>query len=315
VIPARAGDAPRRCAVLDVGTNTVLMTAFERDERDGRALYVLEDLHFVTGLGRDRAPDGSLAKAGRDRALLALSHCADRLDALGIADAHVWAATTSAVREAPNGPRFVVAVGRECGIALSVISGEDEAELVALAQQRSFPDVGCMLVVDIGGGSTEIVLRRGGRTEWATSAHIGTVRLSDRCGEDRAAMRAMIDETLPAFPKGWDEVVAVAGTATTARQVADRAAIWDPAALHGRRLPRSEVAAVLQRLDGLDAAGRRAALPGVHPLRADVLPAGLMLLLAVYDRAGVDTLIVSDRGVRFGLLFRALPGVRVGVRT
>ncbi len=308
--PPSPREPPARCAVVDVGTNTVLLTVMVADAREPRRLTIVEDLHFVTGLGKDRNPDGGLTAAGQGRTLRALKHVATRLEALGIRPAEVLAATTAAVREAPNGRDFVRAAGRATGIELETLAGEAEAELVAIAQERSFPGLDPWLVVDVGGGSTEIALRRPRRTEWAVSLPVGSVKLAERWGDDvgtleAAANRALEGARLGPIPEGAT-VVGVAGTVTTALQLAGDRAIWDPAALHGEGLELADLRKVQTRMVELGKEGRRA-IPGLHPGRADAIVAGVTWLLVLLERVGCSRVVVSDRGVRFGLLWRRWP--------
>ncbi|MEE2829430.1 MAG: hypothetical protein VX498_09590, partial [Myxococcota bacterium] len=157
---------PPRLALIDLGSNTALMTVLFGDQAEPRRLRIAEELQVITGLGRARPPDGRLNPRSRARAIQALGHFAGRLEALGIPPSAVLGATTAAVREATDGEGFLSDLKEHTGILLEVISGETEAELVALAQERSFPALLPLLVVDIGGGSTEVALRERGHTLW-----------------------------------------------------------------------------------------------------------------------------------------------------
>ena len=311
----RPGDPPPRIALLDLGTNTVLCTVLFGDTREPRALRIAEDLHFVTGLGLTRAPDGSLGGAGLDRARCALRYVARRLDELGVPTGAVFGAATAACREAPNGPALLQALRDDLGLPLRVISGDEEAALVTLAQARSFPGDASQFVIDIGGGSTELALRVGAETRWSRSIPLGATKLGARLGPtpvlgeaEEIVARAAFEAAIPtaAVRAAAPIVVGVAGTVTTARQVLDRDPIWDPRALHGRILRRDDARQLGQELVGASPERRRA-LPGLHPLRADFLGPGLLWLCALLDVLDMPELIVSDRGLRFGLLHTAFP--------
>ncbi len=304
----RPGEPPPRVALLDVGTNTVLTTVLFRDAREARHLTVAEELHFVTGLGRNRRPDGSLSDAGKARALRALRHVARRLAELGVAPSAVRGAATAACREAPNGPAFLAQVRDELGLPLQIVAGEREAELIECAQRRSFPEPRNLLVVDIGGGSTEVASTTGWRVSIPTGATklgeaLGTTpTVSAACAE---AERRLEDVEFGDLPTE-SELIGVAGTVTSAIQIADASIIWDPSTLHGRRLARDAVLALGERLLGMSPADRRQ-LPGLHPGRADFLGPSCFWLTAIMKRLGKDELLVSDRGVRFGLLYETWP--------
>jgi exopolyphosphatase/guanosine-5'-triphosphate,3'-diphosphate pyrophosphatase len=307
----RPGEPPGRVAVVDIGTNTVLCTALFAEPRAPRLLRIAEDLHFVTGLGRSRGPDGSLNPAGQDRALRALRHVAGRLVSMGIATSSVRAAATSACREAPNGPAFLARVREELGLPAVVIDGAREADLVSLAQRRSFPDLPVQLALDIGGGSTELALSGHGRG-WAVSIPCGATRLAEALGPtpELEAVLGLVRRNLEAVTLGEvpDEafLIGVSGTATTAVQALDESPLWDPSRLHGRTLSRRDVQGLAARLLGMAPSARRR-LPGVHPGRADAIGPALVWLAEIMAAVGRDELTVSDRGVRFGLLFEAWP--------
>lgn len=310
--PPRPGDAPHRLAVIDVGTNTVLATIFGRT--DGGAHRVDEDLHFVTGLGRGRGPRGELSEAGMKRALAALQVVANRLDRHEVGGAGIRAVTTAAVREAPNGRAFVEAVEARWGITLAVISGDEEAALCGLAQARSWPLEPGIVVLDIGGGSTEWVGVEGGSVRWTRSVPIGSVKLGEQGGASLADLEGAIEPWRSQMP-GVDTLadarfIAVAGTATTALQLVRGQGVSDPEALHGAALTLDELVSTRDAVAALDPVAR-ARLPGLHPGRAPFIVAGLSLLVAAMQRAGRQEVVVSDRGVRWGLLFRHWPRVRV----
>jgi exopolyphosphatase / guanosine-5'-triphosphate,3'-diphosphate pyrophosphatase len=304
----RTGEPPPRVAVIDLGSNTALMTVLVADERDRRRLHVAEELHVITGLGRDRQPDGKLGLKGRGKALAVMRHFGGRLDALGVGPDAVAGAATAAVREASDGVEFLEEVRRRSGVPLRVIDGDQEAELVALAQERSFPDRMPLQVVDLGGCSTEVALRERGQTAWKVSIPTGSVRLSETCGADVAALRAAVDEAVLALPahRGPATMVGVAGTVTTAFQVAHGIDPWDPDLVHGHELELARIEALLPKLAAMGPDERRA-VPGLDPGRADYIVAGMCMLSGLMRRFGCEALTVSDRGVRFGLLYETWP--------
>ncbi len=300
--------------VLDLGTNTLSMTAFLGDPREPRRLRIAEELQFVTGLGRQRLPDGSLTDSGMARAWSALRHVSGRLASLGVPRIGIRGAATAACREAPNGPAFLRRVEDELGLPLLVVAGTEEARLVALAQAHTFRDALPVIAVDIGGGSTEIaVVESRAAPTWARSVPFGATKLGDRLGPaaTEAEARALITDVLDGveLPRGHS-TVGVAGTVTAAIQVLDDSAIWDPAIQHGRRLDRSQVLSVARRLLGMSPEERRS-LASLHPGRADYLGPALIWLDELMLRLEVDEITTSDRGVRFGLLWDVWPGVVV----
>ena len=308
LLPRDRREPPPRVALIDLGTNTALMTVLFADPRDRRRLRIAEDLQIITGLGRDRARDGSLSAAGRGRAKVALRHFAGRIEALGVPEAAVVGAATSAAREAPDGRDFLDAIADELGLRLHLISGEQEAEAVALAQERSFRARMPILMLDIGGGSTEFALRTRGRTDWAVSVPVGSVKFAERFGTDLKALDEAVSEALSGLPevRGPATLVGVAGTATTSLQVARGMATWDPSEIHGQELGRDELAEVRARLAAMTPQ-ERLGVPGLDPGRSELIVAGMSLLLGAMHRTGRNSCVVSDRGVRFGLLWQRWP--------
>ena len=304
----RQGEPPQRLATIDLGSNTALMTVLFADPKDRRRLRIAEELHLITGLGRDRRPDGTLHEQGVGKALAALRHFAHRLDDIGVARDAVIGATTAAVREATDGDAFLARVRRSTGLDLRVIDGQEEAELVAAAQERSFPERLPLRVADIGGCSTEVALRRRGMTAWKVSLPVGSVKLSEQHGTDPVALRRAVAAALLALPPDRERatLVGVAGTVTTAYQVAHEVDPWDPDLVHAHPLELATVEQLIERLAPLSPERRRE-IPGLDPGRADYIVAGMCLVAGLMRRFGETELLVSDRGVRFGLLYQRWP--------
>jgi len=304
----RHDDPPPRLALIDLGSNTALMSVLFGNPSEPRRLRIAEDLQIITGLGRDKGPNGELNPAARKRVLSALGHFAGRLDAMGVPPASVLGATTAAMREAPDGPEFLTVIHETTGIALTTISGEQEAEYVASAQERSFPAALPILMIDIGGGSTEVALRQRGSTAWKTSTAIGSVKISEAHGTDLPRLLATASAAVSGLPtaRGPFTTIGVAGTVTTGYQIAAKQSLWDPSEVHGQTLSRTRVLEVAEELAALSPAQRRA-VPGLPEGRADYIVGGLAILAAVMEHYHCKELTVSDRGVRFGLLWERWP--------
>jgi exopolyphosphatase / guanosine-5'-triphosphate,3'-diphosphate pyrophosphatase len=296
-----------RLATIDVGTNTTLLLVAE--SRDGH-LEVLADRAEITRLGRGIGGDGRLGREGIERTLAALREYAALARQHG---ATIAAVGTEALRRAPNAEDFLRPAAEILGAPVEVIDGEREAALSQRATTSSFPEAaaGTMAVVDIGGGSTEIIVSRGGRIEYRRSLPIGSVRLTERhirhdpAGADEvAAVEADVAAALAGVPFGGT-LVGVAGTVTSLAAMAQRLGTYDPARVHGYRL-------TIGALEGLVTALRqstqaeRERMPGLDPRRADVILAGAIVLLLITRLAGAADVLVSDRGIRWGLLYERL---------
>lgn len=304
----RRDDPPSRLALIDLGSNTALMSVLFGDEAEPRRLRIAEELQIITGLGRDKGPNGELAPGARTRVLQALGHFAGRLDAMGVPPSAVLGATTAAMREAPDGREFLREIHEATGIELQLISGDQEAEYVASAQEHSFPTALPILMIDIGGGSTEVALRQRGRTAWKTSTPIGSVKISEAYGTELPLLLEAAKKATSRLPpaRGLPTTVGVAGTVTTGFQVSRGETIWDPSEVHGQTMTRDLVLEVAERLAALSPEERRA-VPGLPKGRADYIVGGLAILASLMERYSTDELTVSDRGVRFGLLWERWP--------
>jgi exopolyphosphatase/guanosine-5'-triphosphate,3'-diphosphate pyrophosphatase len=294
-----------RVAAIDIGTNTLLLLIAER--RGGRLVAVEDHCRFGR-LGEGLDASGALHPDAIARSLAICEEFGGRLRAAGVD--RVRAIGTQALREARNATAFVGPAEAALGAPIETISGDQEAALVYRSVARAFPDLaaGELVVVDVGGGSTEIIVGRGGAATWQTSLPIGAVRLSERhlrgdppAPAEAAALIAAIDGAIAGLdlPRGA-AVVGTAGTATTLATVAQRLERYDAARVQGYRVDAGEVDRLVARFLELDVATKRR-LPGLEPARADVIAGGAAILARLLHRIGARELVVSDRGVRWGV--------------
>jgi exopolyphosphatase/guanosine-5'-triphosphate,3'-diphosphate pyrophosphatase len=300
-----------RHATIDVGTNTVLLLVAE--ERDGGLVPVVERAE-ITRLGRGVDGSGALDAAAIADTVAVLARFADEARRLGARD--VACVATSAARDARNGAAFFEAARARAGLVPEVISGDEEARLVWASAWRDFgaDGAGGLAVLDPGGGSTELCCGDGPAPRARRSFQVGAVRLTERVAppdppgaEGLAALRAAAAEALAGAPAllgdaGPARLVALAGTVTTLAAVAQALPAYDAGRVHGAELSRADLEALVARLAALDTPAR-AALPGMEPKRADVIVAGGAIVLEALRLLGFDRLTVSDRGVRWGLLY------------
>jgi len=229
---------------------------------------------------------------------------------------------TSAVREAVNGAEFAGALERAAGETITVISGEREAALTLAgvlaglrdAAERRPAAAGDTLVFDIGGGSTEYILAHGDTAAAAVSLRLGVVDLTERhpfpARVEPARFRALLDEVAGRLAAGIPgpirtarvaRLVGTAGTATTLAALDLGLAAYDPARVQGHALTRRAIQAQLDRLGALTVI-ERGALPCLEPGRADLIVPGTAIVLATLDLLGIDRMVVSDWGLREGIL-------------
>jgi exopolyphosphatase / guanosine-5'-triphosphate,3'-diphosphate pyrophosphatase len=302
-----------RTAIVDIGTNTLLLLVVE-PAGDGGLRAVADECRFGR-LGQGLDASGRLAGAAIERSLAICRDYRAAIERTGATDVVVIG--TQALREAVNARDFVEPAAAILGAPVEVIDGAREAALAYRAVVVGLPEMAGrpFVVVDVGGGSTEVVASDGARMTAATSLPIGAVRLAERhlrhdppTAEEAAALDADLDAALAGAPiPAGAAVVGTAGTATTLAAVHLGLAGYDPARIHGTRVPAAAVAALRARLLALPCAARRA-IRGMEPQRADVIPAGCAILARVLARAGAAELVVSDRGIRWGLAYERAGG-------
>ncbi|MDP7114905.1 MAG: Ppx/GppA family phosphatase [Myxococcota bacterium] len=308
---------PPRAAGIDIGTNTCSMAVVGRVGA-GPVYEILEDYAVVTSLGRGRDEEGRLHPDSITRTMTVLRMFRRRLQMMDVPQVRI--AATSAVRDAPDGGDFANAVADELDASVAILSGEEEAATVYSAVDREFGDRGVLAMVDVGGGSTELAHGSHGRMRQRVSVDLGALRCTE--GElrgiappeaaDLRRLEGMIRAALRPIPApdGPLVVVGIGGTATIQLAVRDAIDPYDGRRIHG-------VPLAVDELRGLVARGSRmtvaeiAALPGMEAGRAPYALAGAMILQGALEHLGVDSMLVSDRGLRYGLLLRPYPDMRI----
>jgi exopolyphosphatase/guanosine-5'-triphosphate,3'-diphosphate pyrophosphatase len=301
-------------ATIDVGTNTALLLV-ARIGRQG-AIEVLDERAEITRLGRGIGGDGALGAEGIARTLGALRGY------VAIAARHgarIAVVGTEALRRAPNAAAFLEPAEEILGVPIEVIDGAREASLTFRAVAAAFPDLtGQRVVIDIGGGSTEIVIASGGEVTFKVSLPLGSVRFTERYihhdppqAAETAAIAEAIDVAIAGvpFPAGGATLIGVAGTVTSLAAMAESLASYDPLRVHGYRLSRAALAREIARLETATQADRER-IVGLDPRRADVILAGALILDRIAAAAGAAEVRVSDRGIRWGLLHELAEGRR-----
>jgi exopolyphosphatase/guanosine-5'-triphosphate,3'-diphosphate pyrophosphatase len=304
-----------RVAVVDIGTNsTRLLVA---DVRAG-GVEELERRSVVTRLGDGVDATGRLGDAPRERVLATLAEYADSIERHGCE--RRLAVLTSAVRDADNGREFAGTVRDRFGLDGRTLSGDEEARLTYLGATaaRDRDDGTQLLVVDIGGGSTELVCGTGGRMDFHVSTQAGVVRHSERHlhgdppsreGIDALArdVREVFEAAVPAeVRERVRAAVAVAGTATSVAAIDAEIEPYDPARVEGRVVQAFRLAEISARLAALPLEERRT-VPGLHPDRAPTIVAGTILLGQILEAFGLDRFEASERDILWGAAIDAAP--------
>lgn len=291
-----------KTAVIGIGSNSVRMlmadvspAGFTRLGRDR------EGTRLFAGLDEN----GNLSRASMEKTADAVCRMALRAGMSGCEQLHIFA--TSASRDARNGEDFIHLIRERTGTVPEIISGTQEAMLSYLGASQVLPDAGHRGVIDIGGGSTEIVLGTADSIRCAFSCQMGAVRLYNRIPmSSRMDLPAVMEEAgriLEATEKEnpdfsvceGTEWIGTGGTFTTLAAIVRGVPWTDRTNMHGTRIRYQEIREIGGRLADMSVEERKA-LPGLQPGRADIVVHGIGILLSVMDRYGIGQITVSEFG-------------------
>ena len=303
-----------RVAVVDIGTNSTRLLVAQL--ADG-ALEELDRRSIVTRLGEGVDATGRLGEEPQQRVFATLGEYARAIEEHG-AQRRV-AVMTSAVRDAENGAAFAAAVRERYGLDGRTLSGDEEARLTFLGATAARDDGDApLLVVDIGGGSTELVVGARGKVVFHASTQAGVVRHTERhlrsdppaaaemeaLAEDvRAILRSAVPQDVR---RRVSAAVAVAGTATSCAAIDLGLEPYDASRVEGHAVTAERLAELRARLAELPLAERRE-VPGLHPDRAPTIVAGTILLAEVLEAFGVDAFEASERDILWGVALDDAP--------
>lgn len=301
---------PHYIAGIDLGTNT-LRLLIVRAESDTRLVAVYSD-QVIARLGEGLQKTATLQDSAMDRTIQTLQRWRPILLQHDITQP--IAVATSAVRDAENRDDFLQRVHTEAGFEIEVLSGQEEARrtLVGIAAGLS-PSLANILVIDIGGGSTEFISIRDRQADQLYSTDLGVVRLTERfltsdpilndeistarhCILDRLHMvKASLGNT------GDTILIGTAGTITTLAAMDQELTIYDPRKIHQYRLPLATIQRIRQACVTNTLAERRM-MAGLEAGRADIIVAGILILQLIMEDLGFSNLLVSEFGLREGIL-------------
>lgn len=306
-------ESPLRVAAIDLGTNSVRLIIAEVDGAE--SYQILDDEREQTRLGFRLDQTGRLDPETSQATLDALERMKGIAEGFGARELRTVA--TAALREAENGPAFVKTARESIGIDIEVISAEEEAELAMRSVRRHFPlGEGAAAIVDIGGGSMEVVFTTAGLIDEIYSMPVGAVRMTERYVHsdpiDRNDWRALKDgidreikNHIGRRPFPTPDIIGSGGTFTAIGGMAlhDRQGELGP--VQGYVLTRAEFEHQLRRIREAPLAMRRL-MPGLSPDRADIIVAGAVAVSRLAKRLDASRILINDRGVRDGLLLKMI---------
>lgn len=301
---------PHRTAVIDLGSNSFRLVVFSAGPAWWRRSdEIFEAVRIGEGIGKD----GKLGRTQMDRALDTIDVFAHFCRATGIAPEHIRAVATSAIRDATNREKFVAAAEKRSGLRIDVLSREDEARFGYLAAVNS-TTLRDGAVLDLGGGSMQLVRTRDRRADKLASWPLGAVRMTERfLPDDGPATPAQLDalrdhvaaelaDGAKWLPKAGERLVGIGGTVRNLAAATQAAAGLPSMGVQGFPVPGAALDELVDQLAALPPA-ERGKVRGIKPGRADVILAGAVVIQTVLREGGFEALEVTEAGLREGVFF------------
>ena len=291
----------KKAAAIDIGTNSM---RFMLCEIKGNTITKKEKELIITRIGKGVSKTGMITEKSMIKNIDALKYFKNKAEKHGALE--IYAIATSAVRDALNREAFVADALIQAGVKVMVISGEEEAELghkgvmseIQNPQER-------VLIIDIGGGSTELILGSKNKIDYSTSIPAGAVRMTEQfvtsnpiSSEDIENMKNKLDELFHEpfeylSNKRIDRIVAIGGTATTAASIFHSMSIYDPVIVHNTVINSSFIDSTFNKLKDMTIS-ERYGVKGLQKERADVMPAGIYILQHIAKGLKRDSVIISE---------------------
>jgi exopolyphosphatase/guanosine-5'-triphosphate,3'-diphosphate pyrophosphatase len=302
-----------RIAAIDIGSNSIRCIIAEAF-KDGK-IKIMDDEKATVRLGEKLALTGVISAEASNRAIEAIRRFRKLVTGLNVEA--VEAVATSAVRTATNGKELLATLSQELGHEIRIISGEEEAELTATSALANFDMYGKRYaMIDIGGGSVEIISACGNHVEEFYSINLGAVVMTDRfllsdpIAEEELRklqrhIRASLKRTFVGKKISVDSLIGSGGTLTALGYMAMQMRKDNYVSIHGYEVLRSEVVHLLAMLIRKDLKGRRT-IPGLNQDRADIIVAGVVVIDELMRFLDANRILVNERGIREGLLIRAV---------
>ncbi|SHJ08549.1 Ppx/GppA phosphatase family protein [Lutispora thermophila] len=288
-----------KIAAIDLGTNSIRLMLCQVANR--RFLAKSKEI-ITTRIGKDMSNTGTLTEKAMDRNIEAIKYFKKRAEEYGAEKIIIFA--TSAIRDASNKDFFLERVKNETGLDIMVLDGEEEAAIGMLGASYGFEGDN-LLVIDVGGGSTELVLGLGDKIIYSKSINAGAVRMTERyiksnpIGDSdienlEKCLEELFHDTLNDL-KGQkiDKIVAIGGTATTAASIFHKAKVYDWQKIHNTILAKSFLNEIFESLRSMSVK-ERYNVDGLQKERADIIPAGIFIIKHILNNLDASQVIISE---------------------
>ncbi len=305
-----------RLASFDIGTNTILMLVADVGRND--TISVITDEHSIARLGKGVDKNGFIQEYTFHRIKKVLTQLKNIADSLEVK--YSVACGTSALRDAVNRQEFIDFIKHQLSIDIKILTGKEEAELTyfgAVSEYLTDFPSGEFTVLDIGGGSTELVTGIGSNVSSAESIDIGSVRLTERILKKSPPDNTAIENAIELVQAHLRSIlplssattlIGVAGTLTTLAALDFQLKTFDRTLVNRYILTKETIERIFEELRHLTL-DRIRSYPQIHPSRADILLAGIIILREVLQKLNTSQITVSDRGLRYGILLKTARGL------
>ena len=301
-----------KIASIDIGTNTILLLIVEVS--DGKITSILHDEQVIARLGKGVDADRMINRETFERAGGFLRQYKATCDTFGVEK--ICAVGTSALRDAANRDEFIAYIQKTTGITIEILTGDDEARWTYRGGISEFQGrANRYSVIDIGGGSTEIIIGNGSSIISKVSIDLGSVRLTERILKSSPPEHQELIEAHDVINSHLHGdhtkqiastfAVGVAGTLTTLAALHQQLPAYDREKVSGYELEYVDVCAMFGLVRD-KTASQIAALPQISPGREDIIVAGILILMGYMESCGLKTITVSDRGLRYGMVYREI---------
>ena len=292
----------KKYAAIDIGTNSLRLLLAQI--RGNKFTYRKKEL-APTRIGESVDEEGYISPEGMARNLKALELFVNKARDYGAGK--IMAIGTSGLRDAKNAEDFVKKAHDRLGIKIKILSGQEEAQLGYRGVCLALKEAGRVLLVDIGGGSTEFILGQAGQLQEAYSEDIGAVRITERVGEDYERLYSLVENNMGARlgqlkDKRIEEVIAIGGTINRLAAIDQELETYDQDKIHNYCLTLASIRTIKKRLSGMTLEERKQ-VKGLQAERADIIIGGIAILLCIMEGLSIKKIRISEYDGLEGIIY------------